>query len=482
MGHPVPVPLAGPQAKRGLMEKRALIACTILVLGASLLVPLLGAGAQEDCPIIDQISGTCPTTTTQPPSTTEPPIVTIPTDTIPGATTESPPSSTEPGAGSGEEPSTTTSSTAPTSEPSSTTSQGQAGPGATPPGAQAAGQAQPVRPASAPPAAAPPLIEVIAPALPSLVRDVAESVDPALYRIDTIRTPSSSSATLAAVVEQIAILLGRRPLDVWLEIVTPFPVAGPVYYSDDFGDFRIGPPVHPHAGNDIFAGMGTPTVAPVDGRVEYENGGLGGLSWNLFTAEGTRVFCAHLSAIPSNVKSGDVVARGTVIGFVGDSGNAAGGAPHCHFEIRPRNGAPVNPKPFLDQWLAEARARANALFVSLGGVLSGPLLTGRRVSSLDRMVIDLAAVPGSSRAVGDSFLGRAARTGGLDLAGSTAALTQVDWNLPSGAFNPDEAAVVRSYDAAKAVMAGLTPPSLGPALGLPSAAMLRRSSFDISPA
>ena len=193
------------------------------------------------------------------------------------------------------------------------------------------------------------------------------------------------------------------------------------------------------------------------------------------------MYCAHLQAIPNNVQSGQVVKRGTVIGFVGDSGNAAGGAPHCHFEIRPNDGAPVNPKPFLDQWLAEAQARANALFVALGGKLSANV-SGRRVSTLDSLVVGLTTAPGSVGPGQDVLLPNVAPTsGGIDLAGTTAALTQVDWNLPAGAGDQSAVTVARSVDVARAVTAGFTPASLAPALGLPTAAMLRQSNRDAGP-
>ncbi|MBT8208553.1 MAG: M23 family metallopeptidase, partial [Acidimicrobiia bacterium] len=45
---------------------------------------------------------------------------------------------------------------------------------------------------------------------------------------------------------------------------------------------------------------------------------------------------------PADLKVGDFVAAGTVIGFVGDSGNAAGTDPHVHFELHDR-GRRVNP-------------------------------------------------------------------------------------------------------------------------------------------
>jgi peptidoglycan LD-endopeptidase LytH len=118
------------------------------------------------------------------------------------------------------------------------------------------------------------------------------------------------------------------------------PVQGPVSFVDSFGAPRSGG--RAHQGVDMMAAMGTPTVAPMSGRVEHRGNATGGLSWWLYGDNGDEYFGTHLSAYAN--EGVGWVGAGTVIGYVGDSGNAAG-TPHLHFEIHPGGGGAINPFP-----------------------------------------------------------------------------------------------------------------------------------------
>lgn len=126
-----------------------------------------------------------------------------------------------------------------------------------------------------------------------------------------------------------------------------FPVAGPYTFRNDWGEPRGGG-TRPHQGNDLFAAMGTPLVAVERGVIAnkgYDTNGGDGLF--LVGQSGVQYYYAHLSSFAPGIADGVVVQAGEVIGAVGDSGNAKGGSPHCHFQIHPGGGAPVNPYPLL---------------------------------------------------------------------------------------------------------------------------------------
>jgi murein DD-endopeptidase MepM/ murein hydrolase activator NlpD len=120
------------------------------------------------------------------------------------------------------------------------------------------------------------------------------------------------------------------------------PVDPPRGYSNDFGAPRPGG--RRHQGNDIFAPLGTPIRAPFPGTAVDASNRVGGLAVTVLGGRGF-VYNAHMSAI-GNLGS---VSTGTVIGYVGNSGNARGTPPHDHFEWHPGNGGAVNPYPYLNQ-------------------------------------------------------------------------------------------------------------------------------------
>ena len=135
-----------------------------------------------------------------------------------------------------------------------------------------------------------------------------------------------------------------------------FPVAGYATYTHDWWFPRFGPAWRLHEGTDIFAAAGTPVRSPTEGTVRLVTGGLGGITVYVVEPNGTYYYLAHLGGRAPGLVEGASVTTGQVVGFVGTSGNAQGTPPHLHFEVHPNGGGPIDPKPVLDQFLADARA------------------------------------------------------------------------------------------------------------------------------
>ncbi len=98
-----------------------------------------------------------------------------------------------------------------------------------------------------------------------------------------------------------------------------------------------------HYGMDFTAPTGTEIYVTGDGVVDEvtsEHSGYGKLV-SVNHGYGYKTLYAHLSKF--NVRAGQKVKRGEVIGFVGSTGTST--APHLHYEVH-KNGEPVNPQYF----------------------------------------------------------------------------------------------------------------------------------------
>ena len=172
--------------------------------------------------------------------------------------------------------------------------------------------------------------------------------------IDSVkRTGSNSNGPLLTALSEL-VALGMSQEEAYRVGLGRFPIAGPARYSHDWLYPRYGPGFRFHLGTDVFAAHGTPVRAPVDGVATSRQDPLGGLSVRVQMPDRTYFYLAHLSGLVDGFTEGMAVRTGDIVGYVGDSGNARGGAPHVHLGIYPKGGGAVDPKPILDQFLQEA--------------------------------------------------------------------------------------------------------------------------------
>ncbi len=98
-----------------------------------------------------------------------------------------------------------------------------------------------------------------------------------------------------------------------------------------------------HPALDIAAPVGAPILAPADGVISFSGWAddLGNLM-KVDHGEGFATVYGHCSRILG--RTGELVRRGEVIGFVGSTGKST--APHLHYEVQV-DGRPVNPQGYL---------------------------------------------------------------------------------------------------------------------------------------
>lgn len=134
-----------------------------------------------------------------------------------------------------------------------------------------------------------------------------------------------------------------------------FPVRGRFSYWDGMGAGRG------HQGVDLGARCGTPLVAALPGRVRMvKYHGRAG-HYVVVDVKGSPLDLVYMHLRQrASVRPGQGLRAGTLLGRVGDTGNASGC--HLHFEIWDggyyRGGSPIDPMPFLSAWDRERKRLA----------------------------------------------------------------------------------------------------------------------------
>jgi hypothetical protein len=176
-----------------------------------------------------------------------------------------------------------------------------------------------------------------------------------------------------------------------------FPVVGQVTYTNDFGAARSG---GTHQGNDLMSAKRSPAVAAEAGTVKYwTTSRAAGCMLYLYGESGTIYYYIHLNndltlkndnrgkcvkGVAYTVKNGQRVQAGQQVAYVGDSGDANGGASHLHFEVHPGGGRAVSPYAYLQK-------AYRLLFAAKAGTPFSLTLTGTVVSAtLDKLVVNVA--------------------------------------------------------------------------------------------
>jgi peptidoglycan LD-endopeptidase LytH len=167
------------------------------------------------------------------------------------------------------------------------------------------------------------------------------------------KTEGLTSRRTAAETKNEALTPIRIPIRI-APIQIPVVGVNPGDLRDTFAEIRGGG--RTHRAMDILAPRGTPVLASVDGTIrKLFTSKAGGLTIYQFDRDESLVYYyAHLDRYVDGLAEGDFVKQGSVIGYVGTTGNAPVGTPHLHFsiEVLPSTkewwkGEPINPYPLL---------------------------------------------------------------------------------------------------------------------------------------
>jgi len=148
------------------------------------------------------------------------------------------------------------------------------------------------------------------------------------------------------------------------EHVFPLPPGTRYSYRSTWGTRRSWGGVRIHEGTDIFAPYGTPVRSTCYGIVEIKGWNkYGGWRIGIRDLDNLYHYYAHLSGYDKNLKPGDIVRPGQVIGWVGNSGYGKPGTqgkfpPHLHYGIYRDRGWvewAFDPYPLLKKWEKEEK-------------------------------------------------------------------------------------------------------------------------------
>lgn len=156
---------------------------------------------------------------------------------------------------------------------------------------------------------------------------------------------------------------GRLNLD---EHVFPVPIGTHYSYRSTWGSARGWGGRRIHEGTDIFADYGLPVRATSYGIVEMKGWNkYGGWRIGIRDINNNYHYYAHLSGFSDDLKVGQIVEPGKVIGGVGSSGYGPKGTsgkfpPHLHYGMYKDNGYTewsYDPYPHLNLWERQERAK-----------------------------------------------------------------------------------------------------------------------------
>lgn len=116
--------------------------------------------------------------------------------------------------------------------------------------------------------------------------------------------------------------------------------------TPNFGDPRDGG-TRTHMGEDILAPRDSFIVSPTDAVVtRIGTQSSEGNYVNVAAPGGETFIFMHLDHF-ADIDEGDVLKPGDIIGYVGNTGNAAGGPTHLHFEVHDKTRKAIDPYPLL---------------------------------------------------------------------------------------------------------------------------------------